>query len=187
MKKSALIMLAIAVLICLPFFIYSVICILPNMEWRGFGVDSGGQVYTGQSGKLLVHADRELVNEITIPKYRTYFFTVLNNDTILIADASDIDIYDLSGKLLDSYPDPGPDKYNQLQWTRTIHHPSGDIYRVRNFFGIRTITKNSETVVYRTPIIDFLLCMLAMLSFVAILVSTFVINIQINAAFQKNK
>ena len=187
MKKSALIMLAIAVLICLPFFIYSVICILPNMEWRGFGVDSSGHIYIGKAGKILVQVDREVVNEITIPKYRTYFFTVLNNDTILIADASDIDIYDLSGNLLDSYPDPGPEKYNQLQWTRTIHHPSGDIYRVRNFFGIRTITKNSETVVYRTPIVDFLLCMLAMLSFVVILVSTFVINIQINAAFQKNK
>ena len=157
------------------------------MEWHGFGVDSGGQVYTGQPGKLLVHADRELVNEITIPKYRTYFFTILDNDTILIADASDIDIYDLSGNLLESYPDPGPDKYNELQRTRTLQHSSGDVYKARNFFAVHIITKNGETVVYRTPVIDILLYLLAMLSFVVILGSAIAINLQINANLHKNK
>ena len=186
MKKGLPIIAFVSSVFCLPFFLYSIICIFPMMQWHGFGVDTRGQVYTGQVGKIQVYANRELVNEIPIPKYKTYYFTVQENDTILIADASDVDVYDLSGILLDTYSDPGPDKYNELQWMRTVHNSSGDIYKQKWFFGIRTITKNNETIVYRTPTSNYLLYILSIISFITILITAIVMYVYINTSFQKS-
>ena len=166
-------------LLCIsgPLLIYSIISIFPNTEWHGFGVDSSGQVYVGKHGEILVYSDRECVQEIKIPKYKAYYFTVRDNDTILIAYTSNVDIYDLEGNLLDTVSDSGLDKYHELQGMRTIQHLSGDVYKVRNVFGVRTITKNSATIVYQTPIGDVLLTVLAILSFITVIALALVLNL----------
>lgn len=166
-------------LLCIsgPLLIYSIISIFPNTEWHGFGVDSSGRVYIGKQSEILVYSDRECVQEIKIPKYKAYYFTVRDNDTILIASALEVDTYDLTGNLLDTIPDPGLDKYYELKGVLTIQHPSGDAYKVRNVFGFRTITKNSETIVYQTPIGDVLLTVLAILSFITVIALALVLNL----------
>ena len=168
-KYKAYILLMLAFIIFLPLLLYSILCIFPKTTWHGFGVDSNGRIYTGQAGKITVHLNQKTIDTIPIPDYRTYFFTVQEDDTVLIADATEVDIYDLSGNLLDSYKYPGPSKYNELQWTKTIHTSSGDTYRLRSFLGFHTIMKNSETIVYRTSTSDYLLFLLAILSFLVIL------------------
>ena len=168
-KHKTYILFVLAFTILPPFLLYSILCIFPKMTWHGFGVDSNGRIYTGQTGKITVHMNQQPVDTISIPKYRTYYFTVQEEDTVLIADATEVDIYDLSGNLLDSYKDPGPSKYNELQWTKTIHTSSGDTYRLRSFLGFHTVIKNSETIVYRTSTSDYLLFLLAIFSFIAVM------------------
>ena len=166
-KYKAYILLILSFIIFLPLLLYSILCIFPKTTWHGFGVDSNGRIYTGQAGKITVHLNQKTIDTIPIPDYRTYYFTVQEEDTVLIADATEVDIYDLSGNLLDSYKDPGPSKYNELQWTKTIHTSSGDTYRLRSFLGFHTIMKNGETIVYRTSTSDYLLFLLAIFSFMA--------------------
>ena len=48
---------------------------------------------------------------------------------------------------------------------------------MRNVFGFRTITKNSETIVYQTPIGDVLLTVLAILSFITVIALALVLNL----------
>ena len=181
-KHGAIIVFMLSIIIVLPFLLYSLICIFPNMTWHGFGVDSKGRIYTGQSGKIILHMNQEPVAEIVIPKYRTYYFTVQTDDTILIADASNVNIYDISGNLLDRYPDPGPSKFNELQWLRTVHTPSGDTYKSRNIFGYHSIIKNNETTVYCTSSDDYLLSLLAILALVFLFATIIIMLVYTNVS-----
>ena len=177
MKKINPAFLFILLCALVPFTIYSFICVFPDMEWHGYGVNSSGQVYVGKHGEILVYLDRECVQEIKIPKYKAYYLTVEDNDTILIASTLEVNTYDLTGNLLDTIPDPGLDKYYELEGVLTIQHPSGDAYKVRNVFGFRTITKNSETIVYQTPIGGVLLTVLAILSFITVIALGLALNL----------
>ena len=180
MKKYELFVYIVCLCILLPLLLYSLIVIAPNNQWHGFGVDSNGYVYIGKKDKIVQYHDNNQIGCIPIPSYRTYSFTLQHNDTILIADSSKVNIFDLSGNHLYSYQDPGPSKYSELQWLRKINTVSGDTYRLRSILGFHTITKNGDVIVYHTSMNDYALSLLAILSFVIILGTTAVMLVRTN-------
>ena len=165
MKKEYILYLFLfASIVIFPFLLYSMIVIMPNSAWHGFGVDASQRVYVGKYDKILCYENCEIVSSFSIPKYKTYYFTVHEDDTILVCNSTDIDLYSLTGDLIGTYEKNGSSKYHELQWKKVVEAPNGDIYSVKNTLGFRTILKNGEEVVYRTPIHEYFLFLLTIVS-----------------------
>lgn len=105
MKNKFLIFLRCMAAI-LPIIFWPVASGLVCIAWHGFGVDSNGYVYVGTESAIQVFDKKACIKTINIPQYRSYSFTV-RNDQILLADASEIVTLSLDGNELSSRPDRG--------------------------------------------------------------------------------
>ena len=170
MKKNYILYL-IAALIFFPYLIYSIIVVFPNNQWHGFGVDSSQIVYIGKPDRIDRFENCVACDPIPLPHYRTYYFTVQENDTILVSNATRIDLYSLSGTQIDTFPDKNSSTYNELQWTKKFQAPDGDTYRVKSLLGFRIILRNNKEIVYQTPMGEYMLYILGIFSILIIALS----------------
>lgn len=169
MKKEYILYLFLFTCIFLfPFLLYSIIVVMPNSTWHGFGVDSSERIYVGKYDEIICYKDGEILSSFSIPKYKNYYFTVQDDDTICVCNTTDIDIYNLSGDLIDTHEE-NTSMYTTLQWKKSTQTPNGDTYRVKNILGFRTILKNEQKIVYQTPIHEFVLFLLTIISVIAVI------------------
>jgi len=110
-----------------------------DSQWYGFGVDSIGRVYIGKPMQIDVYQDGVFLSSIEIPKSRTYYFTVQEDDTILLSTSVDAYIFDFSGRELSCKPDKRCSIYNRLQWLREVETGNGEHFYFRESFGRRII------------------------------------------------
>lgn len=142
-------------------------------DWYGFGVDSAGCVYIGSHSQIDVYANNILIDSIEVPPNRTFYFTVQNDDTILLSTSLDIFVIDLHGNILSCEPDDRNITYNKLQWKREVETKSGERFYCRNFLGWRTIESDSGEVVYQTPFANYwvrIICCIVVIALIAIAV-----------------
>ena len=136
--------------------------------WHGFGVDSLGQIYVGTANTIDVFLDGIQIRSIPLPAFRSYYFTV-DNDELLIAATRDIYTLDLYGVELTHTLDPSARTYSLLQHKRTAQSSNGTIYRAHNLLLRCTISKEDGAVVYKMPMFDFAVKLLLYTAMVAII------------------
>lgn len=125
-------------------------------KWNGCGVDSAGQVYIGRKSKILVYLDHEPVDMIYLPSFRSYMFTV-SNDQILLSDGATKYTYDLQGHKLASEPDYGGRYYAQLSGMTQFHGDDGKFYTITRSSGMYRVRQSGVKLVYETAVISTIL------------------------------
>lgn len=150
-KKDLYILLAVTLGIILFFIVaFYVFLGAPQTEWYGFGVDSDGQVYIGRPTQIEVYQDGEYVSSIEIPKNRIYYFTVQEDDTILLSTSLNAYILDLSGRELSCKPDDMCSVFNKLQWQKEVKTRSGEIFRYQDSLGCKTIENENGEIIFQS-------------------------------------
>lgn len=131
--------------------ICSVMCHDHKSEIICFAVDSLDRLYIGFDDVITVHEGEERIRSIDTSAFRSYYFTIQEDDTILLADSTKGYTMDLDGNVLDSWDDLSAEVYNNLKVNRKAFTSSnGDTYELRWASLWPRIVRNGETVVYQT-------------------------------------
>lgn len=156
-----------------------------SLNTYSFAVDSFGKLYVGKDSKIEVYIDQSLVKSIFPMTTKGYLFTIENDDSILLSDASTVYVMDLNGIVLSQREDQFSTVYSKLNSNKEIFvTTSGMKYIKRNILGRIEITQdfeNTSTVVYRMPLLDYVVKVV----FWTILVSGFIITPFIHSEWKK--
>ncbi|MBQ3548111.1 MAG: hypothetical protein IJA44_06535 [Clostridia bacterium] len=136
-----------------------------SITYSGFGVDSAGVLYVGKEGVIEKYDGDKMVGTISPQTSRGYAFTVKEDDTILLSTADMVYTLDLSGKVLDKWEDEGTSTFNDLQFIRKFIAKDGCQYTMKLHFG-RTIICSGEDVIYKMPMLDYIVRILLCLCFI---------------------
>ena len=126
-----------------------------SITYSGFGVDSSGVLYVGKEGVIEKYNSDKMVGTISPQTSRGYAFTVREDDTILLSTADMVYKLDLSGKVLDKWEDEGTSTFNDLQHIRKFTAKNGQKYVMKLHFG-RTVICSGEDVIYKMPMLDYI-------------------------------
>ena len=126
-----------------------------SITYSGFGVDSAGVLYVGKEGVIEKYNSDKMVGTISPQTSRGYAFTVKEDDTILLSTADMVYKLDLSGKVLDKWEDEGTSTFNDLQYIRKFTAKNGQKYVMKLHFG-RTVICSGEDVIYKMPMLDYI-------------------------------
>ena len=169
---------AIRILLCVIIFVslvaYMFIC-APNQEWHGFGIDSQEKVYIGKQNEINVYYCGEQIGTIPILPFRTYYFTVQQNDTILLSSSLNVYVFDLEGNQLSCEPDVHNRVYDELRHLK-VAETGNNIYNLQtDILGNYTVTGTNGTVLFSESeslrFIDLLIPHILLLSTIALLLS----------------
>lgn len=141
-------------------FFWAICLILMNVgnvsiTYSGFGVDASGVLYVGKEGVIEKYDNGKKIGEISPQTSRGYAFTVKEDDTILLSTADMVYKLDLSGKVLDEWEDEGTSTFNDLQYIRKFVAKDGRQYAMKLHFG-RTVICLGEDVIYKMPMLDYI-------------------------------
>lgn len=147
-----------------------VICNAVTLSIECFGVDSQNQIYVGRSGEICVYNGDKIVNRISAQTSRSYLFTVLKNDNIMLSTASKVYVIDTDGNILSERDDVGTTTYIKMQADRRnfISH-KGDQYQIRNILGRTKIVKNGTETVYQITVLSVVVKTMIALCIVSII------------------
>lgn len=151
------------ILVIIPLWICVFLIVLGkvNLGIPAFAVDSSDLLYVGTQRQIEVYEGTKLVHTISPHTSRTYVFTILEDDTILLSTSTKAYSMDLSGEILDSWEDNGTDVYNKLRSKRMqFVSGQGDQYKIKGLLGWTRIVKNNQEVVYKLPVFSFVIKML---------------------------
>jgi len=153
------------ILVCLVFYMVgiagSVVC---------FGVDSNDCLYVGFGDKIEVYEGKTMIRELSPKTSKSYLFTILPDDVILLTTASVDYKLNLDGSIIEKTENAGSGLYNDMQkGKRTFMSPNGDFYKMRSVLGQTTIEKNGDTV-YQEPIISVITGYLILICSIALVV-----------------
>lgn len=138
---------------------------LVPLTFNGFGVDSIGRLYVGRGHHIEVWENGELVNSIHKGTSRGHKFTVLENDTILLASGNSVMIMDLEGTTtLEKWEEDHEKTYDELSNQRIFTAVTGEQYRIGRLYGRLTIVQN-ENVIYQEPLWECIFLWLTFISF----------------------
>lgn len=127
-------------------------------DYSGFGMDSSGILYVGETEKIETYCGGEKIGTYFYPNSRSYAFTVQADDTILLSTGTKVYQLDLSASTLAQWDDEGTRTFNQLRSTRKdFTAPSGERYSVRWNFGRTSIYSENGTCIYKMPLLDYLM------------------------------
>lgn len=146
-------------------------------EIRCFALDSIGRIYIGRTNKIDVYEDGRLINSFSSKTSKSYEFTILSDDTILLSTSTTVYSMDLNGNVLDSHPDTGTFMLLRKQTGKFLTQ-AGDTYEFRCKLLWPRIVKNGENVVYKISTGSFVVrCVLGLsvICFVVFLVRYVVI------------
>lgn len=139
--------LFLCVIIFVSLVAYFFIC-APNREWHGFGVDSQEYVYIGKQNEIHVYCRGEQIASIPIPSFRTYYMTVLQDDTILLSSSQNVYVFDLGGTQLSCEPDLRSSVYNELRHLKTAETGSDTFNLQSDILGKHSVTDKHGTVLF---------------------------------------
>ena len=148
-----------------------------SITYSGFGVDSAGVLYVGKEGVIEKYDGNKMIGEISPQTSRGYAFTVKEDDTILLSTADMVYKLDLSGKVLDEWEDEGTSTFNDLQFIRKFIAKDGRQYAMKLHFG-RTIICSGKDVIYKMPMLDYIVRILWYSCFVGAFVLAIALFIQ---------
>lgn len=121
---------------------------LPNNEWHGFGVDSQNKVYIGKQNEIIVYIKGKKTTSIPIPPFRTYYFTVSKDDTILLSTSLKIFIFDSEGNQLSCEPDVGNSMYDKLRRQKSTEVNGETFYLKSDVLGKYSVIDEQGTVLF---------------------------------------
>lgn len=139
------------VLICVIMIISGRVSLVMN----GFAIDNDGNLYIGREREIVVLKDDICVRKIDPPTSRTYKFTIIDGQTIILSTSTKIYTMDLSGNILSERSDEGNKVYSQLQWKKTYVDQKGSNYTLKSNWGRKAIYKE-EIQIYVMPIFDYI-------------------------------
>ena len=148
-----------------------------SITYSGFGVDSAGVLYVGKEGVIEKYDGNKMIGEISPQTSRGYAFTIKEDDSILLSTADMVYKLDLSGKVLDEWEDEGTSTFNDLQYIRKFVGKDGRQYTMKLHFG-RTIIYSGEDVIYKMPMLDYIVRILWYSCFVGAFVLAIALFIQ---------
>lgn len=138
------------------FCVFSIISGKANLGISSFAVDSLDRVYIGTSQQIEVYEGGILKYTINPQTSKSYVFTILDDDTILLSTATTVYSMDLSGNILDSWEDRATETYHRISKNKNkFMLENGDEYKLKGWAGWTRIVKNGETVVYRITVFSF--------------------------------
>ena len=144
-----------------------------NFSVSSFAVDNTDRLFIGAQKEIRIYEDGRTVNSISVPTSRSYVFTILEGNKILLSTSTQVYTMDLDGNILDTTEDSGADIYNQISYhKRKFVSENGDEYKLSNTLGRTRIIKNKTDVVYQIDALSFIVKILMAACFVAMLVFT---------------
>lgn len=150
---------------------------LVSLVTHSFAVDSSGKLYVGKDSKIEVYRDELLLYKITnLP--RGFFFTIEVDDTILLSDGSTVYVMDLNGNILSQREDNNGETHIELLNKKTYISKNGEEYRKQSNWGrveIVHIVNNYDIVIYRMPLLDYIVLILAWILGVSVLLQSILI------------
>ena len=174
-KTSKRIMVSLAVSSVSLFFIVSICLALfasgavtPSVSC--FAVDNLDRLYIGTQKEIQIYEKGQIVNCIHVPTSRTYVFTILDGNKILLSTSTIVYLMDLDGNVLETKEDRGADTYNQISYRkRKFISDNGDVYRISNILGRTRIIKNQTDIVYQINALSVAVKILLVISAAVIL------------------
>ena len=140
------------VLICFCFIISGNV----TMGYSGFGIDSSDTLYIGTDTAIEKYDDGKKVGEINPQTSRGYVFTI-QNDTILLSTASYVYNIGLDGTVISKEEETSTKTFNKIQREKNCFVASdGKEYNFKSFFGRCYIEDNAGTVIYKMPLLDYI-------------------------------
>ena len=150
---------------------------LVPLTFNGFGVDSAGKLYVGRGHHIEVWEDGTQINNIRKGTSRGYTFTILEDDTILLASGNSVMIMDLDGKTaLKRWEESHKETYNELSNKRVFSAVTGVQYHVDRIYGRLTIMQG-ETMIYQESLWDCFFTWLSLISFPCFVASCLIANV----------
>lgn len=133
-----------------------------SLDTHSFAVDSTGKLYIGKDSKIEVYWDRSLLFTI-LNAPRGFFFTIKDDDTILLSDGSTVYIMDLFGNILSQSEDHNGETQTKLVNKKTFISRNGEKYLKRSNWGrveIVHVVGNREIIIYKMPLLDYIMLIL---------------------------
>jgi len=153
--------LSVMVPIVIITFILSISGIV-SLDTHSFAMDSSGKLYIGKDSKIEVYKDEAQLYTISnLP--RGFFFTIDSDNTILLSEGSTVYIMDLLGSVLSQREDHNGETQIKLVNKKIFISSSGDKYLKRSNWGrveIVQVVGNKEIVIYKMPILDYIVLIL---------------------------
>lgn len=149
-----------------------------SLVTHSFAVDSSGKLYVGKDSKIEVYRDGSLLYKITnLP--RGFFFTIETDDTIFLSDGSTVYVMDLNGNILSQREDQNGESQIGLLNKKTYISKNGEEYLKRSNWGrveIVHFVNDDDIVIYKMPLLDYTVLILAWVLGISILMqSTFIL------------
>lgn len=167
-KKRALMIYAPISGLVVLFCFYMIFSGKVSLSMNGFAVDKDDCLYIGKEYTIEVYKNDELLRTINPQTSRSYVFTILNGDTILLSTSSKVYTMDLYGNVLSEEPDDMTKVYNRLQREKKeFFSVNKETYCLKNKWG-RTYIVNNENVIYKMPLVDYVVRLLLCIAFISI-------------------
>lgn len=142
---------------------------IANPFISSFAVDSEERLYIGLQGRIEVYDGNSKISTINPKTSRSYVFTILEDDTILLSTSTTVYSMELNGNILDSWEDHGAQTYNDIQYSNLQYiSRTGDRYTLDGILGWSRITKNDTVVMYSISVISFLVKVMLLASIVCL-------------------
>lgn len=141
---------------------------------NNFAIDSHDRVYVGKKYLIEVYENGDLVNTINPLTSRTYAFTILDDDVILLSTSSVEYLMDMDGHVISSREDVGTSTYNKIKNNKEFIAKSGEVYELKNHFGRYSIVSD-ENIIYCMPTFDYIIKFLYNLAYTVFLICVVVV------------
>lgn len=139
-----------------------------SLSMNGFAVDKDDCLYIGKDSAIVVYKNDELLRTSNPKTSRSYVFTILNGDIILLSTSTNVYTMDLYGNVLSEKPDEMTKVFNQLQKDKKeFVSVNEEIFRMKNKWG-RTYIVNDANVLYKMPLTDYIVRILLCGVFVSV-------------------
>lgn len=166
-KKALMIYAPVAGLVVL-FCLYMIFSGKVSLSMNGFAVDKNEYLYVGKENVIEVYENDKLLRTINPQTSSAYIFTILNGDTILLSTSTKVYTMDLYGNVLSEKEDDMTKVYNDLKKAKKeFAAVNGEKYHLQNTFG-RTYISNDTDVVYEMPILDYIVLIMLILTFISL-------------------
>ena len=179
------------VLIFIYFFsLFGVLTNKYNISYKGFAVDSTGNIYIGfREGEIKKFKDGKQVSTLFAPTSRGYDFTITENDTLYI-DCGDRAYYiDFEGNIIDEIEGVIP-SFSQIRPDRSIFVTNeGVIYEKQFNFGRTKIVKYEEEkeTVYEMPLSNYCIKLIVVIGSLVFLISILSVIIKQQITIRTNQ
>ncbi len=167
-------MLAIFLCLAFPVMLFcstSIATGKASVTMSGYAIDSSGNLYIGKEYEIQVYDSGILKYTINPQTSRAYVFTMDSNDRIILSTASTVYTMSLQGDVLSEIEDYGTSTYNKLaSRKRFFTAANGDKYTLVSILGRFVILRNNREIIYKMPVLDYVVKMLWWLVYLSSLV-----------------